>query len=38
MLITITVDGVERRYAGDYDELHSKDWDAQVQELLDIAN
>ena len=35
MTITITIDGVERTYTGDYEELHIKDWNGIVREHLD---
>jgi len=38
MLITINVDGIERTYQGDYDELHNRDWSERVRDLLDTVN
>lgn len=37
MQITITIDGVERTYQGDYYELHTKDWNEIVRLMLDDA-
>ena len=37
MKITITVDGIERTYQGDYHELHSKDWSGRVRDMIDDA-
>jgi hypothetical protein len=38
MKITIAVDGIERTYYGDYDEMHNRDWNEQVRDLLDTIN
>ena len=38
MKVTITVDGVERDYQGDYFELHTRDWSEKVRDLLDTNN
>ena len=35
--ISIAVNGVERTYQGDYDELHNNNWNEIVQERLDEA-
>lgn len=35
MNITINIDGIERTYQGDYDELHNRDWNERVRDLLD---
>lgn len=35
MIIKINIDGIERTYQGDYDELHNQDWDEHVRDLLD---
>lgn len=35
MKITITIDGVERTYQGDYDELHNRDWNGRMREFID---
>ena len=35
--IKIAVNGVERIYQGDYDELHNLRWDYLIQERLDEA-
>lgn len=37
MEVTITIMGITRTIRGDYDELHSKDWDMHVQDMLDRA-
>lgn len=36
--VTITVDGIERNYAGDYYELHSTEWDEKVRDMLDTVH
>lgn len=38
MNITITVDGITREFAGEYHELHARDWNERVRDLLDCAN
>lgn len=38
MTITITIDGVERTYQGEYDELHNRDWNERIQAQLDNAH
>ena len=35
MKLTINLEGVERTYAGDYHELHARDWNERVREMLD---
>lgn len=35
MQITITVNGTDRTYTGDYDTLHNNDWNEIVRDLLD---
>ena len=35
MRITIEIDGVERVYEGEYEELHVKDWRRIIQDFLD---
>ena len=35
--IKITVNGVERTYQGDYDELHNNKWSEIIQERLEEA-
>ena len=35
MTITIIIDGVEREYQGDYEELHNRDWNERVRKQLD---
>ena len=35
MEMVITIDGLSRTYQGDYDELHCRDWDKRVRDLLD---
>lgn len=35
MKIQIIIDGIERTYQGDYDELHNRDWNGRVREQLD---
>lgn len=35
MTITITIDGVEREYQGDYNDLHNKDWGGIVRDFID---
>ena len=35
MTITIVVNGTARTYMGDYDEMHTEDWNEKVRELLD---
>ena len=35
MQVTITIDGSEETYSGDYDKLHNKNWDKIVRDLLD---
>jgi hypothetical protein len=37
MEITITVDGITRRYRGDYDTLYNNDWEEKVRDLLDVV-
>lgn len=37
MKITIIIDGLERIYNGGYEELHTKDWNQNIQEHLDDA-
>lgn len=37
MEITITINGIERTYQGDYDELHNRDWNGRVRDQLDDA-
>jgi len=37
MIITITIDGIEREYQGTYEELHTRDWNERVQAHLDSA-
>jgi len=37
MEIKITVNGIERTYTGDYDTLHTNDWDEIIRDLLDSA-
>ena len=37
MKVTITIEGIERTYQGDYDELHNRNWDLRVREHLDDA-
>ena len=36
--VTITVNGVERTYKGDYHELHKEEWSDVVRLLLDEAH
>ena len=38
MQVTIIIDGVERTYQGDYDELHNFDWNIRVRDLLDCVD
>ena len=38
MQVTITINGIERTYQGDYDELHNMDWNIRVRDLLDSAD
>ena len=44
MIIQITIfpngdsSGITKQYQGDHDELHIKDWNGKVQELLDSVN
>lgn len=35
MKLTITIDGVEREYQGDYYDLHIRDWNGRVRDFLD---
>jgi hypothetical protein len=35
MEITITVNGIERRYKGDYYEMHANDWSDIVRDMID---
>lgn len=36
--ITLTVDNVSHTFRGDYDEMFNKDWNQEVQELIDQTN
>ncbi len=38
MTITITINGIERTYQGDYDELHNIEWNDKVREMIDSVN
>ena len=38
MKVTITINGIERTYQGDYDELHNRDWNIRVTDLLDYVD
>ena len=38
MRVTIIIDGVERTYQGDYDELYNSDWNIRVRDLLDCVD
>lgn len=35
MKVTIIIEGVERTFQGDYYELHTRDWNERVRNLLD---
>jgi hypothetical protein len=35
MKIIITIDGTERVYQGDYEELHARDWNERVRDQID---
>ncbi len=37
MKVTITVEGIERTFQGDYYELHCRDWNDRVRDMLDTA-
>jgi hypothetical protein len=38
MEIKISIDGIERTFIGEYEQLHNNDWDAYVRDLLDTVN
>ena len=38
MKVTIDVDGLERTFQGSYDELHNRDWNERVRDMLDCSN
>lgn len=35
MKITITIDGITQTFTGEYEELHTKDWNEVMQSILD---
>jgi hypothetical protein len=35
MEITLTLNGIERRFKGDYDTMHNVDWSEEVRDMLD---
>jgi hypothetical protein len=35
MEITITINGIERTYRGDYDMMHANDWSDIVRDMID---
>lgn len=35
MTVTLTVENLERRFTGTYDELHNLDWASKIQSMLD---
>ena len=37
MTITIIINGIERTYQGDYDELHNIEWNERVRNQLDTV-
>lgn len=37
MKVTIIIEGIERTYQGEYEELHNRDWNERVREHLDDA-
>lgn len=38
MEVTINVDGLGRTFQGSYDELHNRDWNERVRDMLDCSN
>lgn len=36
--ISISINGVERTYQGDYHQLHNNDWSEIIRERLDEVN
>lgn len=38
MEITITINGIERTYKGDYDQMHNVNWNDIIRERLDSAH
>ena len=38
MIVEITIDGITREYQGDYHELHARDWNERVRDMLDTVN
>lgn len=38
MVVEIIVDGLKRTYQGYYEELHSRDWNERLQDLIDTAH
>lgn len=36
MEIKIIINGIERNYEGDYETMHSKNWDVVMQDFLDV--
>jgi len=37
MKVILQVNGIDREFHGDYDELHNRDWNKRVRDLLDYA-
>lgn len=38
MKVTIFVDGIFREFSGDYHELHARDWNERLQDMLDTVH
>ena len=38
MKVTIDVDGLERTYRGDYDCMHTSNWNELVRDMIDASN
>lgn len=38
LTVTINVNGLERTFQGEYHELHSRNWDERVHDMLDTVN
>lgn len=38
MEITINVDGLERTYRGDYECMHTSNWNELVRDMIDASN